>query len=85
MAQKLADLIERGASAQQVGGQGMTQQMRAFEIRGYSGALQSATNDTADVDGWPDPRLAGARRLTVCGDVGLIEVRYVRGCLKSMA
>jgi hypothetical protein len=37
------------------------------------------------VDGWPDPRLAGARRLTVCGDVGLIEVRYVRGCLKSMA
>jgi hypothetical protein len=38
-----------------------------------------------NVDGWPDPRLAGARRLTVCGDVGLIEVRYVRGCLKSMA
>jgi hypothetical protein len=37
------------------------------------------------VDGWPDPRLAGARRLTVCGDVGLIEVRCVRGCLKSMA
>jgi hypothetical protein len=23
------------------------------------------------VDGWPDPRLAGARRLTVCSDVGL--------------
>jgi hypothetical protein len=25
----------------------------------------------APVDGWPDPRLAGARRLTVCSDVGL--------------
>jgi hypothetical protein len=22
------------------------------------------------VDGWPDPRLSGARRLTVCSDVG---------------
>jgi hypothetical protein len=32
-------------------------------------------------------RPASSRRTTptVCGDVGLIEVRYVRGCLKSMA
>jgi hypothetical protein len=41
---------ERGASAQQIGGKGVTQQVGPFELWGQPGALERATNDAADGD-----------------------------------
>ena len=51
MAQELPDLLERGASAQQIGRERVTQQVSPFELWVQPGSLESATNDAADGDG----------------------------------
>jgi len=49
--QELADLPERGALAQQIGGEGVSQQVSAFELWVQPGAFKRATNDIADGSG----------------------------------
>src|SRR5271165_4032237 len=48
VAKELADLHERGAAAQQVGGERVAQQVCALELGRQPGALERATNDAAN-------------------------------------
>ena len=48
MAKELPDLHEGGATAQQVRGERMAQQVCAFELRGQTGALERTPDDTAN-------------------------------------
>ena len=48
MAQQLTDLAQGGAAAQQIGGQGVSQQVRPLALGIQSGARQRAADDATD-------------------------------------
>ena len=51
MTQELSDLRQRSASTQQIGGEGVAQQVGPFERWVQTGALEGAANDTVDGGG----------------------------------
>src|SRR6267142_4990924 len=97
MAQELSDLGKRCASTQQIGGEGVAEQVGPFELRVQAGALERAIDDTVDGAGADQatqrrphadkdpPRRAGRTNVTQIVDQRRTDVRRQRQSPQSLA